>query len=700
MYKYYLLYNGIKSEIDREPIGWDSFETTIGRNEKSHGIGIEYSENDLKFYDDISIALLKEAYADDINNIVLFSIEYNGDEQYRGSIDFTNYSECFDNYHYILTRILDVGIESKFFVRQEQKVNLNSLIAFDGSSLPEYSALKKNIILPSVEMLYTSDTKREEDGAYSATVQSSLNGRKMVMYSIPLGDIVMNEISDLNALTEYVSFGESYSEWTDNTFNIGHCVFRYVEQEGMKLTSQEFDLKLYLKGSISITSWVSGDTRVGISIVIIGEDGRIKQTLKNNEVGLIYQFDELFSYKVFLNAGDMIAIVYYAYINRSSFIYDYEIQMSISEGSYFSLTALNKTTGTTANVSMIHEVLSRIVEATTNGQITVKSDYYGRRDSNIHPTASDGEGSIRALATGLHIRNASDPLFTMSFVDIFKGIQPIDNVGYGFVWENGVRLLRIEPYQWFYSDNTVILEVNSPKSKITSLETNNVFSILKIGYKKYETEGTNGLDAFLTEREYRTRQTITSVKMEQVSEFIADGYAIEQTRRQGSSSKDWRYDNDIFIIQLKNPLGEYSVEQGVLLSQGLISRDTVYNARISPARCAKKWLNRLFGWSNKQEELIFTSGTGNINASTSMGPTEIPLIDENGSFPAAPENTVLRSEVTEFEYPITIAQYNAIITNPYGVINLDGYPYYLRKMTFNWKSRIASFEVVAKANLG
>lgn len=198
MYKYYLLYNGIKSEIDREPIGWDGFEITIGRNEKSHGIGIEYADLELKFYDNIPIGILKSAYTDDIDSQVFFIVEYEDIEEYRGAIDFKTYSEGYDNYHYVEVKIGDIGVETTFFNRQDQKVNIDSLTAFDGATLPGYPNLKKNITLPAKDILFTSSMERTNMSTYSIHKSPSVD-TKVKLFSIPFGTEVFNEIDDLNA---------------------------------------------------------------------------------------------------------------------------------------------------------------------------------------------------------------------------------------------------------------------------------------------------------------------------------------------------------------------------------------------------------------------------------------------------------------------------------------------------------------------
>jgi hypothetical protein len=137
--------------------------------------------------------------------------------------------------------------------------------------------------------------------------------------------------------------------------------------------------------------------------------------------------------------------------------------------SFIEISAIQKYPNSRANISFVHETLSRITESISNNQLNVRSDYYGRTDSNINPSPANGKGSFRALTTGLRLRNATDvngdeKPFTISFSDLIKGLTPIDNIGFGISIENGATHLRIESWEWFYQ-NEVIFEINNPSEK-------------------------------------------------------------------------------------------------------------------------------------------------------------------------------------------------------------------------------------------
>jgi hypothetical protein len=97
-------------------------------------------------------------------------------------------------------------------------------------------------------------------------------------------------------------------------------------------------------------------------------------------------------------------------------------------------------------------------------------------------------------------------------------------------------------------------------------------------------------------REYNT--PITQIKNEYlaVSSGIADHYAIEFTRRQQyktTSTSDWKFDNDIFIIATKRTVDFDGIPSELNLAEknenflqvnNILSPETSYNLRLSPVR--------------------------------------------------------------------------------------------------------------------
>jgi hypothetical protein len=132
--------------------------------------------------------------------------------------------------------------------------------------------------------------------------------------------------------------------------------------------------------------------------------------------------------------------------------------------------------------------------------------------------------------------------------------------------------------------SNTVLTINSPSRKTREVDTDNIFSRIKIGYKKYtDIEDTNGLDAFHTVREYSTRIKAVENELELLSKFVADPYALEYTRRKAldKDTNDWKYDDEIFIICLKSKalLTPEGVVYAYLVDTSLTNSD---NSIVSP----------------------------------------------------------------------------------------------------------------------
>jgi hypothetical protein len=703
MYKFYLEYNNQRVEII-EPVGFDGLELILERSESSHGISAEYSDVQLKFFDPEAISVLSDAYHTDIDSIVTFTQEENGIEEYKGVVDLSEYQEIFEeNVCFISVKVGDIGDQTIFNSRIEQKVNIDSTSSFNGSQLQIYPMLKQTIEMPSKEIIKTSNSIVTEE--MNAPASGDTYGFDSDLYKLAMGNQNLLEIGNMDSLPIHKYLGEwnsSAVDLTNREFSDEESIFVFNEQVGLT-TGTTFNLSVninstfYLKDSVNVSAT--------IYILHIGVDKKVLSLLKK-ETYLIRNITPqdvnlLLEDSIKMEYGEKIAIILEIWTSFGGYKFDYKL----NPGNKISVSALSNTPPTTAVVSMIHEALSRVTESITDGNISVKSDYYGRVDSDINNTSEDGEGSYRAITTGLRIRNAKDTEgnntpFAVSFKNIYAGISPIDNCGVGFSFENGKKYLRVEHWKWFYKDD-IILEIKNSNNVVRKFNQDVAYSRFKIGYKKYETESINGLDAFMTEREYRTILLIGDKLLEKISEFISDSYAIEQTRRLSQDTKDWRYDNDIFIMCLKNESG-YEIDLGVENAKGVLSQNTVYNGRISPARMAEKFIEQLvsFGFGRK-EDIIFSSGKGNIsaefNVKTGSGypDSNNKVYSENQNFSG--HNILLLPETIEVnDYPLKKEYYKKIKNNPYGIVLVGNIPCFLSEMKYARKKNTASFVLIPK----
>lgn len=690
-YKYYLIYNDVKTEII-EPIGWDGYESQMSRNENYHGISAEYSGDEirLRFDEQIAIDIIEKAYKDDLTNKITFVMEYEGSEEFRGQMDFESYADVFANFRYIEVAVSEIDERVTFNNRVSQKVDLDSLVSFDGVSLPTYPHLKQKITLPGKDIFKTSQLNDKN----TDTIQNINSSR---FYAQPS----MNE----------TTFGELDAIYTvdamasGNLNDIRQNVFfrNFVDN---KSKNRDYKLSLKFNGRFRIGIVGGGGTYIQALNFVVERNGQtiyFQPLYKEGTISSI-DFEISIENKPIENLLSQESLVYYFEVTTSNNIDNCYFDEKDLE---LKITAINSFPDTEAELTFLHEAFARTTEIITNNQLTVKSEYLGRPDSDIFPTQGYSIGSLHSITNGLRIRNYTDtggnkPKFEVSFEQLIKAFIPVDVLGYGISYENGRRIVRIEPIEWFYQDH-IIFEINNPSGKRFSLYRNNVFSYLKTGYKKYETGDVGGLDAVMTEREYRTRQDLIANVIDSQSEFIADSYAIEYTRRKTieKDTTDWRYDNDYFIIELNIDVdnNSYKVDQGAVSASNVISFETIYNARISPSRSAEKWTKYMFGWSKDTETLIYAAGTGNINASITPNPiygTGITFEEKKENQDLISLSQIYKSETLQFDYPLSPSEHKKIKEDPYGIILVDGEEYYLIELKYKYRSAIGTFTLMKK----
>ncbi len=291
------------------------------------------------------------------------------------------------------------------------------------------------------------------------------------------------------------------------------------------------------------------------------------------------------------------------------------------------------------------------------------------------------------------------PMF-VSFQEMIEALNAIHAVGFGLE-HDAIRtdftdrfFVRVEPIRYFYDHSLTLMTCDNVESIETDASAGDAISIFKTGYTKWEAEQANGLDEFLSHREYRTTLRTMRKTLDRQCKYIASGYAIEVTRRKlGTNTTDWRYDNDTFIICLEEnvikdgetaPFPDYMSEtDSVSGATGLLDATTVYNYRISPARNALRWLPYILSsyadWENGQ--LIFTSGDGNYTAQGSLTNNPVEAYSLNESSPLSWQSLayhilfppVYRNEVVKFKYPMSYDQWRYINTgnNKYGKIRYN-----------------------------
>jgi len=719
-------------EID-EPIGWADIAFEIIRDKKFHGVSISYSLSEIKLVGEGAVFLKDQYETNGSDSDVKIRISAICDNEVQDTedfqLDFGRYKEMCGSECSVSIGIEDVSCFTQFNNNFDKKVDLLSDVAFDKvTPLAEYAGLEKEVTIPGKALRFRdhatttqvqeniADPPYFDDGtdiqsdtailpAFQNTVESSLG----TFNPSPIIDAVAHD----DALTY-----PPYLDWsplvnTTDLFGRIRCAF------------SDINFSFRLKGSIDV---VQSGKIWGLSIRVdrlpAGGDATVPgdwvREYQSADIAggfhvITGSWDEEHTIPIDITEGDLLYL-YYEFVT-SDHIDDVLFTNDVE--SYFTLEVKTLCDPSTAKMFLIHETLSRIAESNTNNCLQLKSEYFGRMDSEPTSYPANGCGGFEALTSGLFIRRAENPTFFLGMKDALTGLQAIHNIGFGLEREGTNEFLRVEKMDHFYQD-IQLMDCSDLDVQTKAVLPEEIPGIILGGYEKWEVENVNGLDEFNSKREYRL--TINNAKgtLDYRCKFIAGGYAIELTRLQSfadTGAADTKYDNDTFILCLEQDVygytypyvyGGYVVEQGgITSSANMFDPDTVVNFRISPIRnmmrLAKLFMGAYRDYTALESKIVLSSGEGNILAEGFLSLDD--CTPENTAIGESDDITddkfervedilpIIRPESIIFEYPMSLSDFKRIKANPYGYINHCDGEGFISKIIYKPNDGKASFEL-------
>lgn len=584
-----------------EMVGWDKNKVKISRDVEWHGIFFSRQGGDFSFYDNGEQVLKAEYDAYGCQGDMTLIIEEDCGQGYelfdQGKFVFLKYYHSTGQDCFVKIPVEQMDDVMDIRNRFDQKVDLQSLVAFDEiTALTPYSKLSFPVLLPSKGIFIQDDF--ENDTAFTTPVQGvpfndnpgGFANSEMGMIEIGFDNQKSAEIGNAGTqlqsvydcvLTGAGSFGcDAFDRFTmSGTLGAEICPLQISPFVNFQEGTRNYDaidnpcqLDILSHGNIEVLKGNINEVWFVVAILP-------KNKLGNADADYIYLSKQMI-YEAFgpglpagstlsLNAsytnnnfnlqkGDRLYCFYTVYHFRTNADQDGSPgwNMTFDAGNFFRLTDISHTPATMANEFMINEAISRTVEVITNDHVRAYSEYFGRTDSQPYAHGSDGCGSLEAITDGLRIRRQENKIpgtttpLAISLKGLFQGLNPIHNIGMGVEADPGrpgFNRLRVENWKHFYNTD-IILECRNIKEIHRATFEKEIYSIFKFGFQKWEAEQYNGLDEFLTKREYRTMLKEVNNTLTQYSTFVGSGYALEITRRLGnSSSSDWRYDKDVFI---------------------------------------------------------------------------------------------------------------------------------------------------------
>ena len=295
------------------------------------------------------------------------------------------------------------------------------------------------------------------------------------------------------------------------------------------------------------------------------------------------------------------------------------------------------------------------------------------------------ESSLKAcldfyqITKGSFIRNVVEPSAPKLFVNfeyLIDQCRKIFNIGWGF--DNNETELKVASIDYFYNSNVVVDVGLVDKATFTTAK-DLIYGTITVGYNKWEAEEYNGLDETNTQRQYRRNIDSNPTELDLMSDLIAAGYTIEITRRKSQAktgTSDWRYDDDLFII---NAIVEDDIlyaYRGTTDPANLYSPSTRMNLRLTPLRNLMRWFKSIAAPTPTitNEALKFTSGTGNYIAESRFADQcfiETGVVTENQtviSTDVVAPTPIWQAIYATFSAPLTMAQFELIKSDVYAAI--------------------------------
>lgn len=714
------------------PKGWRETELVLARHAKYEGIFLDYTVK-VDFFCGAGKEYIDTIYdTQGIEAVVSILIEIDCNETgdyevlYNGQLIMKTYDRIRSAPEYTRVNLEQIGIIQTVLNRLETKINLTATETLDGTAVSplayapydltthskmiieegrgNFAGLEDEWLLEGsdfddLEMSSTGDGDyRETDHSFSQTaipentIINELPGYTYDVNSLARSDVYPSDNTQIQGESLYVNlFAGSYNVSAKLKF----AVQLNVAGSGAS-PSLDYSFESFLTPHLYL--------QAGSTIYLIESKPELHSTATFNPTvnTIVVPFTEYtfeFDQAVTLTDNDVIRV--YIKFDSRRIIQRPEAgdnyTLNITQNSYFNTDFDEGTKAfidvqfesveedTTTKAFAIFETGADIARKITDQADSFRSNYLGRTNSEPYAYSGNGCGSFSAFTNGFQLRGfplVDKPMY-MSMREYFDGLNAIHCLGLGVKQEGANTLIEIEPKEYFYRNNEVVLTLNNIRGLATKLDQRYFYSRFKIGFKDWRKEGVNGLDEFCTTHEYATLLKSVNTELAAQSELIAGPYAIEKERRvryADSGTTDEDYDNNNFIIALNRTtvddiptmLDVAEKDENFTDVENVFSPETIYNLRFSPARSARNWYKilatSLIKLNTSLKNVKFSFAEGN-KSMTSKGteecdPANEGTVSEGGDLVLTVPNSnsafdpLFTGEIdTLEEYPLSLASY-------------------------------------------
>lgn len=229
------------------------------------------------------------------------------------------------------------------------------------------------------------------------------------------------------------------------------------------------------------------------------------------------------------------------------------------------------------------------------------------------------------LASAESIRGFTTPKFHTSFEQFYNSMRSVFGLEYDIVGTT----INFKTRENIFKDIKSI-DVEDVTDLSLSVNNSHIYSSLKIGFKKIDYNKVNGKDEFRFTNEFSTGVTVSSKKLELISDYRADAWGIEfLTQRRGEDTTDDDSDNDIFFVDcahLGDPIYILVPNRSIPIT-GVISPETMFNVIFSPRQCLLRNTSYL-GVSSNLYKFASSEGLSNIAINSVYENSDVTISDK------------------------------------------------------------------------
>lgn len=629
------------------PIGWDEALVGPELDKKLYSL-VETFEGSFIWYGvgrQVILAIEANQGPDAIARL-LIEIAFSGPFEYlmEQLLDISAHEDIgFHNKRYESdVPIIRDDFYAKVINRFDMPTDVRSTIDKDGNAIAPAAPFVLN--LPGQKIRRT----------YSAQSQSFNAGIRFESPNyLPIGDYVPLDIFSNVTLNEIKTI---LSTGTDNTPLLPAPTFRALYDGDYTFTVQ-VSLGIGPTFFPSDGAWVyiqrNDDAPILFDRTYTGSSGLLS----------IFRFNKTHLFN--LLAGDEIRL----YIYNISVPSTDDVVTIQSNDNTLDIVANTKFYNTTTKALLIYETFKAVIDRITGKANSFYSEYFGRTDLGYDTT---GCGAANALMLGKHLRGfdfTSKP-FVVSLSDLWSGANPIFNLGLGYDSISGNKVIRIEPKEYFFSDD-VSIQFSNVRNLKRRWDLEKLFKSFENGFQNYAVDSEGGIDDPQTVVRHNSRMATVGTDFSELSSWFAASLGIEQTRRQIGldNTKDWVLDDTTVIIALnKTTLLTPELDENFDAVTHLLNAPTRYNIRHGAKRIFKRWQNFFAGCLRvgARKDFYYNDHPGNADMVSTLKASDcegdgIALSEKQNVVNSGPH--LFTSGIYEFSTPMTHVQYQAIIND-------------------------------------